>query len=303
MPSVAGSVAISVAAVGVAAPDGGRPARLSVEATRPTAARVVDSPSSPWRAREVVVDRNARRTPAEPDGSRPDELASGSAAGKGTPGVRSSRRPSRDRPRIFEGRQDRTSGAAADRRTSKDRPAAEPALTVGEIARATGAARADVALQWPVIEKALADEGMTDLPTRIAALATIATEVGAQLRPIGEYGGPAYFTQMYEGRADLGNHQPGDGARYHGRGYIQLTGRANYRTYGESLGLPLEERPELALRPYVAARVLAAYFEERGIDAEARRGDWGDVRLKVNGGYNGWSRYWQVVRLLLAASR
>ena len=49
----------------------------------------------------------------------------------------------------------------------------------------------------------------------------------------------------YEGRADLGNTQPGDGQRYKGRGLIQLTGRANYREAGKALNLPLEQQPEL----------------------------------------------------------
>lgn len=44
-----------------------------------------------------------------------------------------------------------------------------------------------------------------------------------------ELGGAAYFTEMYENRSDLGNYQPGDGARYSGCGAIQCTGRANFQ--------------------------------------------------------------------------
>ena len=44
-----------------------------------------------------------------------------------------------------------------------------------------------------------------------------------------EIGDTAYFTKMYEGRSDLGNNQPGDGARFSGCGAIQCTGRANFQ--------------------------------------------------------------------------
>jgi len=172
-----------------------------------------------------------------------------------------------------------------------------------EIARATGAPKRGVAKHWPVVDEALREKGMTDVRSRIAAVATIVTEVGTGFRPIREYGGPSYFTQMYEGRSDLGNVRRGDGARYHGRGYIQLTGRANYRRYGERLGVPLEERPGIALRPAVGARVLAEYFEQRGVDSAARRGQWRQVRLKVNGGLNGWTRYRSIVSSLLRTAR
>lgn len=172
-----------------------------------------------------------------------------------------------------------------------------------EIAEAVGAPTSDVAEHWPVVDEALREEGMNDDRTRIAAVATIVTEVGTGFRPIREHGGPGYYTQMYEGRSDLGNTRPGDGARYHGRGYIQLTGRANYRSYGDRLGVALERRPGLALRPAVGARVLARYFKERGIDDHARRGQWRDVRLEVNGGLNGWTAYERTVSSLLRASR
>jgi putative chitinase len=61
----------------------------------------------------------------------------------------------------------------------------------------------------------------------------------------------------------LGNVEPGDGARYKGRGYIQLTGRYNYRIAGEALGLPLEQQPELVEQPQVAAQVAVWFWKKR----------------------------------------
>jgi predicted chitinase len=67
----------------------------------------------------------------------------------------------------------------------------------------------------------------------------------------------------YEGRRDLGNIYKGDGIKYKGRGFIQITGRDNYRRAGQALDLPLEERPELASRPDVAAKIAVWYWTNR----------------------------------------
>ncbi|MGZ4473404.1 MAG: hypothetical protein ACXVXM_15675 [Nocardioidaceae bacterium] len=171
-------------------------------------------------------------------------------------------------------------------------------LSAGQISRAVGAPHKPVAEHWPLLKGALENAHTTDRASQIAAVATAATEVGGTFRPINEYGGPAYFTQMYGGRADLGNTHPGDGVRYHGRGYIQLTGRANYRYYGRALHRPLVQKPRLALRPSVAANVLTEYLKKRGVDTAARHGNWRLARREVNGGYNGWSRFRHVVTAL-----
>lgn len=61
----------------------------------------------------------------------------------------------------------------------------------------------------------------------------------------------------------LGNTKVGDGAKYKGRGYIQLTGRYNYKRAGDALGLPLEQKPELVEKPEVAAKVALWYWKNR----------------------------------------
>ncbi|MGE7136121.1 XVIPCD domain-containing protein [Luteibacter sp. NPDC031894] len=88
---------------------------------------------------------------------------------------------------------------------------------------------------------------------------------------------------MYGGRN--GNDQPGDGWTYRGRGYIQLTGKENYREAGEALGLDLVRHPELASEPQNASRIAVWYWENRV--PEAARGDVRAATLAVNGKLNG----------------
>lgn len=85
----------------------------------------------------------------------------------------------------------------------------------------------------------------------------------------------------------LGNRQPGDGARYKGRGYIQLTGRDNYRRAGEALGLPLEAHPELVERPDVAAKVAVWFWKERVRPNVENFADTQQVTKNINPGLKG----------------
>ena len=78
------------------------------------------------------------------------------------------------------------------------------------------------------------------------ALATAHHEVDRTMKPIREYGGSRYFTRMYDitgGRPHvarrLGNLSPGDGALFSGRGFVQLTGRANYADWEKRIGADL----------------------------------------------------------------
>jgi predicted chitinase len=91
----------------------------------------------------------------------------------------------------------------------------------------------------------------------------------------------------YEGRSDLGNTQAGDGVRYKGRGYIQLTGRSNYEKAGKALGLDLLNNPSLAEEPKNAAAV-SLWFWKTSVKPQVP--DFMDterVTKVVNGGFNG----------------
>lgn len=91
----------------------------------------------------------------------------------------------------------------------------------------------------------------------------------------------------YNGRADLGNTQPGDGPRYKGRGLLQITGRANYRDCGAGLGLDLVSHPELLEQPEGACRSAGWFWKSRGLNQFADSDSFGALTRRINGGYNG----------------
>ena len=129
---------------------------------------------------------------------------------------------------------------------------------------------------------AMSRAGIVDPTERAMFLAQMAHESGNF-----RYDEEIASGQAYEGRADLGNTQPGDGVRYKGRGYIQLTGRANYRDYGNRLGVDLENNPDLAKDPNIAADIAIAYWQQRVDRNAARAGDVRTVTRNINGGLNG----------------
>lgn len=95
------------------------------------------------------------------------------------------------------------------------------------------------------------------------ALATAYHETAHTMQPIKEYGGPKYYNRLYGVEGDnpsrarrMGNTAPGDGARYCGRGYVQLTWKSNYAKAGKALGIDLVGNPDLAMNADIAARIL-----------------------------------------------
>lgn len=93
--------------------------------------------------------------------------------------------------------------------------------------------------------------------------------------------------KAYEGRKDLGNTQQGDGVKYKGRGFIQLTGRSNYSKFQSYSMQPVLEKPELLEEPELCVDVTMWFWETHGLNELADKDSLKAIRKRINGGYNG----------------
>jgi putative chitinase len=186
-------------------------------------------------------------------------------------------------------------------------PAAGNALTVAQLRAIMPNLKADKAADYfPHLTAAMEEFEISANVLREAAfLAQVAHESG-EFRYMREIWGPTPTRAQkgYEGRADLGNTQPGDGKRFKGRGPIQITGRANYKKYGALLGLPLTDQPEMAETPAVAFRVAGAFWKTHGLNELADQQAFKRITKIINGGYNGLedrTKYYNRAKQVLAA--
>jgi hypothetical protein len=146
-----------------------------------------------------------------------------------------------------------------------------------------------------LVWKDLTDKAMVDM-----ALSTIRAETEGFV-PIPE--GKSRFNtgvtpfDKYEPGTEigkrLGNTQPGDGPRFKGRGYVQLTGRSNYAHIGPKVGVDLLVNPDKACDPEIAGKILAQYLSdhEETIRAALAADDLVKARKAVNGGTNGFANF------------
>ncbi|WP_037552731.1 glycoside hydrolase family 19 protein [Sphingomonas sp. URHD0057] len=113
-------------------------------------------------------------------------------------------------------------------------------------------------------------EAMEGLPISYVAyaLATAYHETASTMQPIREYGGTIYFTRMYDvtgARPQLalanGNTCAGDGPKYCGRGYVQLTWKNNYDRASKECGVDLVAYPDKAMNPDIAAKIMRSGME------------------------------------------
>jgi len=133
-----------------------------------------------------------------------------------------------------------------------------------------------------------------EAPARAAAfLAQLAHESG-QFHFMEEIWGPTVAQRRYEPvttlSQNLGNTEAGDGRRFKGRGPIQLTGRANYKRFGDLLAVDLIADPPRAATPDVAFRVAGLYWSKKGLNelADLATDDaFTEITRRINGGTNG----------------
>lgn len=88
--------------------------------------------------------------------------------------------------------------------------------------------------------------------------------------------------KVYSGR--MGNTEEGDGAKYIGRGLIQLTGKDNYKAVTEALGVDLLANPHLLEEPRYAALSAGWYWNKKGLNATADANDIETMTKRINGG-------------------
>jgi peptidoglycan hydrolase-like protein with peptidoglycan-binding domain len=174
-------------------------------------------------------------------------------------------------------------------------------VTVAEVAKMfPGVPISNIQTNLPFVLQALTAAGLGDKDMILMALATIRAETG-NFTPLSEFqskfntapGGPPFG--LYDNRADLGNQGPPDGANFRGRGYIQLTGRTNYRIHGAAIGLgnQLITNPKLANQPDIAGKLLASFLKakESQIRRALARNNLAAARKLVNGGTHGLQQF------------
>jgi putative chitinase len=88
--------------------------------------------------------------------------------------------------------------------------------------------------------------------------------------------------KVYSGR--MGNTEDGDGAKYIGRGLIQLTGKDNYKAFGDAIGEDLVSTPQLVEEPRYAALSAGWFFNKRNLNALADVMDITTMTIRINGG-------------------
>ena len=169
-------------------------------------------------------------------------------------------------------------------------------------------AQAKRALYLPALNQAMAACGVSSLLRTAAFVAQLAHESG-EFRWMEEIWGPTAAQLGYEPptakAARLGNTQPGDGKRFKGRGPIQITGRFNYKRYGDLLAVDLAASPAQAAAPEVAFLTAGLFWKTNGLNELADAQQFVTITRRINGGENGLAdrqKYYERAKAVLLAT-
>lgn len=165
-------------------------------------------------------------------------------------------------------------------------------FTIEQLATALECPHNRAAIWHPYLVDAMRTYSIT-VPANIADFFAQIGHESEGLEYIREIWGPTPVQRGYEGRADLGNTQPGDGRRYLGRGPLQITGRANYRNATARIRLVVpdapnfEAEPEYLEEPRWGALTAAEFWARNGCNELADSGEFDRLTRRINGGMNG----------------
>ena len=149
----------------------------------------------------------------------------------------------------------------------------------------------------PLLAEGMAKFGIVGEQPVACFLATIGHE-SAGLTYTREIWGPTPAQERYEGRADLGNTERGDGPKFRGRGLIQLTGKANYQAAGTALGVDLVSSPDQVAAPEYAALTAGWFWDSHKLNALADKQDNTGITKAINARPSmaarwGWTTGWR----------
>ena len=134
--------------------------------------------------------------------------------------------------------------------------------------------------------KTLLNGYQINTPLRIAHFMAQLDHESGGFKYTKELGNNAYFDK-YEGRKDLGNTQKGDGARFKGMGFIQVTGRANYTVLSKDTRIDFLNNPELLEQEANAMLSACWFWSKKGLNTFADKDDFLTITKRINGGTNG----------------
>ena len=149
------------------------------------------------------------------------------------------------------------------------------------------------------------EEFEINTPTRMAAFIAQISHESGEMRYTHELWGPTKAQKGYEGRLDLGNTETGDGFKFRGRGFIQITGRTNYKECGGGLDVDLISNPDYLAGPEGVSASAAWFWKTHGLNELADNSEFETITRRINGGLNGYDRrvaYWNKAKEVLGVS-